>query len=238
MNGGQNMDISKMKSDFKAIIGKGPLYSKGQHGKALGNSLWSFDREGIFLDSVEEGYLDLSRTCTGIEKAFAESNTTGMTFDQAKDAVFHALADEIKAVFDKNCGTDFDKQHAELCDSFVTNMKDIVHYHVTFGHAQKIVNMAFKYLSCCDGAEKYEKAVFSNCHMPLDSYTIAQYKKEISKKRTIPGWSKFDGDADIELYKAIQKDVREYSAKLGRSALDTEFIWWYETAIENTAKNK
>ena len=47
MNGGQNMDISKMKSDFKAIIGKGPLYSKGQHGKALGNSLWSFDGKGF-----------------------------------------------------------------------------------------------------------------------------------------------------------------------------------------------
>lgn len=69
-------------------------------------------------------------------------------------------------------------------------MAQMLHYQVTFGHAQKIVNMAFKYLYCCHGAEKYEDTVFSHCHMPLDRNTIADYRKYITKEDTIPVWSK------------------------------------------------
>lgn len=117
------------------------------------------------------------------------------------------------------------------------DMAQMLHYRVTFGHAQKIVNMAFKYLYCCRGAENYEDTVFSHCHMPLDSYTIADYRKYITKEDTIPGWSKFDTPADRRLYEKIQANVRKYSEEHRQTPLYTEFVWWWDGVQKAAKKN-
>lgn len=116
-------------------------------------------------------------------------------------------------------------------------MAQMLHYQATFGHAQKIVNMAFKYLYCCRGAEKYENTVFSHCHMPLDGYTIADYRKYITKEDTIPRWSKFDTSADRCLYEKIQANVRKYSEEHDQTPLCTEFIWWWDGAQKAAQTN-
>ncbi len=119
----------------------------------------------------------------------------------------------------------------------MNDMAQMLHYQATFGHAQKIVNMAFKYLYCCRGAEKYENTVFSHCHMPLDGYTIADYRKYITKEDTIPGWSKFDTSADRCLYEKIQANVRKYSEEHDQTPLCTEFIWWWDGAQKAAQTN-
>mgnify|MGYP004469658935 FL=1 len=233
----ESKKLEQMKADFRGIIKRGPFYQGGAHAKTLGDALWNIDREGVFADAVEEGYLDLCRTCHGIEDSFNKGNTTGEKYCCVRRAVFERLADKIAQVFSGVAAVDFDACHRELCQSFMNDMAQMLHYQVTFGHAQKIVNMAFKYLYCCHGAEKYEDTVFSRCHMPLDSYTIANYRKCITKEDTIPGWSKFDTPADRRLYEKIQTNVRKYSEEHRQTPLYTEFVWWRDGVQKAAKKN-
>ena len=50
------------------------------------------------------------------------------------------------------------------------NIREIVKEKITYGKAQKIVNMSMKYLYFFDDAITYKKTVFENCHMAVDEY--------------------------------------------------------------------
>ncbi len=43
---------------------------------------------------------------------------------------------------------------------------------LTVGQAQKIINMSFKYLFCCEDIRNNKMSHFTNCHIPLDSVTL------------------------------------------------------------------
>ncbi|MBQ8393500.1 MAG: hypothetical protein IJX51_06990 [Clostridia bacterium] len=47
---------------------------------------------------------------------------------------------------------------------------------ITYGKAQKIVNMTMKQLYCFDNAHRYRKTVFQFCHIPLDSVILDFFK--------------------------------------------------------------
>ena len=55
----ESKKLEQMKADFRGIIKRGPFYQGGAHAKGLGDELWNIDREGVFADAVEEGYLVL-----------------------------------------------------------------------------------------------------------------------------------------------------------------------------------
>ena len=52
---------------------------------------------------------------------------------------------------------------------------------MTYGQAQKIINMAFKYLYCCKHDSKMEER-FKTCHMPLDSFSLEWFKRKFKEK--------------------------------------------------------
>lgn len=95
----ESKKLEQMKADFRGVIKKGPFYQGGAHAKGLGDELWNIDREGVFADAVEEGYLDLCRTCHGIEDSFNRGNTTGEKYCCVRRAVFERLASKIAQVF-------------------------------------------------------------------------------------------------------------------------------------------
>jgi hypothetical protein len=118
----------------------------------------------------------------------------------------------------------------------------------TFGKAQKIVNMTFKYMYCFDNADQYANK-FEPCHIPLDSYILdwffESYKvnwetKNQGKKLTKSGnyqltvWSdlKYEMDLDdiIPQYKEIQEWIKRRldRAPTPVSRLEAEFVIWYE----------
>lgn len=96
--------------------------------------------------------------------------------------------------------SDFDKWHHDACQCFLNVLKkeyDEIHY----GKAQKIVNMMFKHLYCLNGASKYDD-YFEFCHMPLDSFTIEWFVRNVAEwynkgktqenkiqKGPLPNWS-------------------------------------------------
>lgn len=107
-----------------------------------------------------------------------------------------------------NNKADFDNWHNEAC-SVVLNVLNIYYrkknssLNVPYGKAQKIVNMAFKYMYCsmwclrtsvfgvdenlgtaCISGCKFKIDKFEHCHMPLDSFILEWFnrRKIIGKK--------------------------------------------------------
>ena len=127
---------------------------------------------------------------------------------------------------------DFDKIHSDFCDFFLTELNKIfASTPQEFGKAQKVINMAFKYLYCFDDATSHLPH-FTYCHMPIDSYTLNwcfdNFAKKLYKKSDIPNWSTLKKpDYDI-LCDEIRKKLYP------QSPLIEEFdIWPKEKAKAN-----
>lgn len=60
----------------------------------------------------------------------------------------------------------FDNWYDSLLCSTTTNTP------LNVGQAQKLINMSFKYLMCCEDIRQNKLAHFTWCHMPLDSVTL------------------------------------------------------------------
>lgn len=100
---------------------------------------------------------------------------------------------------------------------------------LTIGQSQKIINMAFKYLYCCEDIRgKYNKH-FAYCHMPLDSYTLNWYSGD--KKYQGTPWSKINAICE---YFDIQNRIRDRLCH-GNVLLE-EFSIWLEEKKKQTKK--
>ena len=119
--------------------------------------------------------------------------------------------------------SDFDKIHSKFCGDFLTELNKIfTSAPQEFGKAQKVINMAFKYLYCFDDATSYLPH-FTYCHMPIDSYTLNWcFDNKLYKKSKIRNWSTLKKpDYDI-LCDKIRKKLAP------QSPLIEEFVIWPE----------
>lgn len=189
---------------------------------ALKNELWpkrndlKFDDDGI-EESIRHGLRDFTfRT---------EKKKTKEKF--GVEEMFKVLADKdfvnrFKQYFKENSKDEenFDKWHKETCKVFLKALGD-VYEKLSYGKAQKIVNMTFKYAYCLPGAEK-KKMYFKHCHMPLDSFTLQWFKRDIVKNDEIrirdnehnrvgliPNWSNIRSEDDWTNVKKSEINSRE-----------------------------
>ena len=141
--------------------------------------------------AIELAYADMSRRATGHTK-------------QMKNVCVKCLVEE---VFDKpftfKSQEEFDDWHKKICEKLSEKLNTVNESFGRVGRAQKVINMAFKYLSYVD--DTYDK-VLPYCHMTLDSYTLEWYKS-INKKWKRIEWSKIDNYDD---YYSIQDYIRKY----------------------------
>lgn len=120
--------------------------------------------------------------------------------------------------------SDFDKIHSDFCDFFLTELNKIfASTPQEFGKAQKVINMAFKYLYCFDDATSYLPH-FTYCHMPIDSYTLNWCFDNglYDKKSDIPNWSTLNKRDYYDLCGKIRTTL------LHKSPLIEEFVIWPE----------
>ncbi len=169
---------------------------------------WKFDIDNhdLFVDAVYIAYLDAARTFKGI--------------GNKKDIPLVNLADKIRSYFKEGSAEDFDIWHKEcFCKKFIVELRNNG-YIASYGQAQKVVNMAFKYLYCCDGVNRDK---FKNCHMALDTFTLNWFVRVVCEEKNIYNvgmWSKIDEDT----YPKIQIKIRDYLKE--KFAIEEEFIIW------------
>ena len=206
----------------------------------------------FFELAVMLAYNDTQRTLKGIGEIWTTYK---------KSNFFKDIAEQIQNIFITSpleLEHEFDDKHIELC----THITDQKFFNFTYGHAQKIINMAFKYLSCMTDADKYNE-IFKQCHMPLDSRTLEWYKRTYfyntcdnptDKLTSDDTWSKLT----LEKYKVISELIKknlknpeqtEGPAKddcfsvykhincLPQCPLEAEFIIWPEMQLHLAAEN-
>ena len=131
---------------------------------------------------------------------------------------------------------EFEKWHQERCYEFITNYNAALsgYQPIVYGKAQKIVNMTFKYLCCYADAAKYiADGYFDYCHMPLDSFTLDWYKREL-KEQVQSAWSDMEKDKYLEIQEKISDHLHAgLEIKFGNdmivlpsNSLEAEFFVW------------
>ncbi len=209
--------------------------SKGNFKNSHANNLCTYDLD-IFNDAVYAAYLDASRTFEEI--------------GNKKDSALSKLAESILDYFKGDPYTkpeDFDTFHDGLCTNFIKNLKDET-YSATYGQAQKVVNMTFKYLYCLDDAiAKYDEH-FRFCHIALDTFTLEwiwrkcrpSYTGKVNKYEAWSNLEKTDYTDSHNTkrpgYDTIKGIYRDHFPKderfKGCTPFQAEFIFWPEIQLE------
>ncbi|MCI9617489.1 MAG: hypothetical protein HFG31_05745 [Eubacterium sp.] len=202
-----------------------------------GESNWKNNK---YLSAIKKAYDDTKRT-------FSKINSHADI-----DSFWKELIEEIKIkeVCENGNITSldkFDEAHRKMCTKVLEMFREKRQYvSITYGQAQKIINMAFKYLYAYDSIKGKTKNIYKYCHMPLDKYTLAWYRrvKEKMKEKMREkekeyylvesnfAWSKkIDATKEgYENYLKIQNGIR---LCLGEEVLKKEFeIWDREKQID------
>lgn len=198
--------------------------------------------------AVDKAYIDMTpRTIDNLGLAFLNGIKKGnanygmktglLNLKKKKiDEVKDWLADELVKVF---AGGIFDDiRHKKLYDGFISKFQAaigeindfIAKYflqgtkiktkHITYGKAQKIVNMSFKYLYLFDdifdenGNCKYPR-IFDNCHMAIDAKILDWFKK--NDKNSVSNYSVTWSNMDYNEYQDAQKSIKSYCGQNSQS---------------------
>lgn len=172
-----------------------------------------------------------------------------------KDTTISNLKKDVNFIFKKeipiiNEGSitsqkEFDTWHNGLCDNIIEKCKKIEKYkktdndkkekiQLTYGQAQKWVNMTIKYLYILN--EHTFDCVFEYLHIPVDNYIFDAVEKELGIKRPVDTWSRWD---NYDEYIKYQTDIRERIEKdrnIDVPPLLWEFKNWLEVAKGNNKK--
>lgn len=196
-----------------------------------------------------------------IKKEYKKKIKEWINFKNEKiDECLQGFADEIIKEFNVcKCG-EKDFNHDDLCEHFIKEYQEVLikinrkiqeNTHnevsekidtgkVTYGKAQKILNMTCKYLMLFDDAKEYA-SVFEQCDMAVDSYVIAYFNDKVvaqGKKKIDTAWS----NLDYTLYNNFQRDIKDYCATSNIESftgvpLYDEFTIWHEgrKIVENNS---
>lgn len=159
------------------------------------------------IDSaIKAAYRDMCRTIRG----FSKNTKHDEILRNCKEKIYS----EIKNILKYNNMTQehFDMWHKMTCESLICFSKDIL----TYGQAQKWINMTLKYISMFD--HKIVESIYEYCHVPIDKYILDATKYE----QFDTAWSKLN---DYNEYFKFQKWFRK---KYDGIPLDEEFKMWLE----------
>lgn len=165
-------------------------------------------------------------------RAYRDMNRT-IRFNGLPDATRLALREKVNAVFDVELSKlnsdsitsqdEFDAWHRRVSDMIKALYWD-VGVKLTYGHAQKWINMTIKYLYMLE-VDTFD-ATFEFLHIPLDNYVFDMARHSLGITRPKVAWSKWDNYE--EQYLQYQKMVRERIES--GTPLRWEFRYWLKVA--------
>ena len=189
--------MDKVIEEFILGIKKGPFkYLKEYKGDTASENIAKLNKKigDIYDCAVYQAWLDMNRTVDGAGKAKKAS------CEAARKAAAEALRNYFKNE-PKSKDNLFDGWYFETCSKIFKPTG------LTLGQAQKILNMAFKYLFCCEDIRSKKQNHFTFCHMPLDSFTLNWYKNHCAAAQySGEKWSQIN---DPDLYYSIEKEIRD-----------------------------
>lgn len=183
--------------------------------------LFGSSESDVYKAAANRAYRDLCRTITFRDKdnkkhIYYRSEIVGLIITKIQDKLFenHKPSQET-----------YDDFHADLCNQ-ITEYTNEVAENLTYGQAQKWVNMTMKYLCVLSngnftGNYEWLGKFYPYLHVPIDSIilTKAQDNKYLSCK-SYSCWSKLD----YKDYEEIQKNLRKSLTAM--SPMDWEFEVW------------
>ena len=130
----------------------------------------------------------------------ASVNNMADALKEYQEELFAYFSDDAKGQ------QEFDQWHHTMCMRFVKAIKEKgIRQNISYGKAQKILNMTFKNLYCLEDA-KEKQTHFAFCHLALDSFILKWFREtvatewfnygktrsekiKISENGPIPNWS-------------------------------------------------
>lgn len=219
----------------------------GKKARGLGQKEWikkhltDFDEEDELLLSIALAHNDMARRAQGhTDEVKKESLNWWRKYFDANSP------------FKISAQGAFDKWHFDACEAYCEHMKKEKFpkkFDITFGRAQKVLNMTFKYLYCTGTYKSDVEKLVSFLHMTLDGYTLRWYKEQIVKLDPslkvgdVSEWSKMNEKApkhkyiDLQGDEGIQNRIRKFlsSKNIYEYIINTEEILDDE---EGEKKNK
>ena len=190
-----------------------------------------FGTKGDELDRfISRAYRDMNRTLRGIGKLAAADKAR--ILNGAKTLVKTAVIALRNKPFPENPvqgSRSFDQWHTDLCQAlktyYATELQNVSKIRLTYGQAQKWVNMTMKYCWVCGGADFSGLGPwFSAAHVAVDEVIlVAAEKSGVVKIRPCGKWSAWDNP---QTYQNFQDTLRQNAAKKSQSPLELEYDWW------------
>lgn len=237
------MGIEKEVTEFVKTINRGPL--KEYFPQKKEDIDW--DKDKIYVEALYQGYLDACRTFEWSEKVKKDYPNEEAKRGYIEGKFESSIACKIREYLNNPKAYSFDVFHGDLCEKLKKCFQEET--NITYGQAQKIVNMAFKYLYCLYYRYgEFKENQFTDCHMPLDSFSLEWFKRWISanameywkekekfKKGSVGSWSsmEFSNYKDKKGmkygYEVYLKYIREYCKDYKKeklTPLELDFIVW------------
>lgn len=148
---------------------------------------------------IDRAYRDFNRTLHGIGKIQSKEK-----YDSIKQTIRN-IAEEIVKL-NINNQLEFDNWHKQKCNLLKEDFVKHLDFPLTYGQAQKWINMTLKYLYAL--GENYIKGISRNYeyfHIPIDNIIQEKFSSFIPKLDI--AWSRLD---NYEKYITYQKHVRQY----------------------------
>ncbi len=181
--------------------------------------LFGSSESDVYKAAADRAYRDLCRTIKFKDKDDKNKN------DQCRHSVNELIIEKIKNLPNANQEA-YDEFHLGLCGQIIEEYRKSGVAELTYGQAQKWVNMTMKYLCVLSegnftGKFEWLGRFYPYLHVPIDSIilTKAQDNKYLSCK-SYSCWSKLDYKDYEEIQKILRKSIN------GKSPMDWEFEVW------------
>ena len=162
--------------------------------------------------AIAKAHADMSRRATGHNPAI-----------QAESVAWLKQHFTTNPPFGCTTQSAFDKWHQDTCEDYRKHMNSKSTFFITYGRAQKVLNMTFKYLYCTATYKAQVEKIIPFLHMTLDGYTLRWYKEVVIKHFNdhrgsgvpklnvgdVSDWSKMN-EVGKHSYADIQNRIRDY----------------------------
>ena len=198
----------------------------------LGSVHLSLTNHDHVLHAIEKAYIAMSPRTLGRGKVKGAKIST-----KDRNHILSNLADKFVGYFSSlvKSEKEFNEWHSQTCNEFMDSFNNLLKKSkytriMNYGKAQKIVNVAFKYLYMfLESAETYPQ-YFDFCHFTIDKHTLKWYNKYNVGAPYTKSWS----NMSEKEYFRIQNEIFTYIRKTtsGTTPFLVEFEIWSEYAFQ------